>query len=100
MWLNLRINPTTKAKLDKLAEQSGQSRSAVVRHLIDGATIREMPPLEYHTLLAELRRIGTNLNQIAHTANSTGQIDTSAYTDNAEELRRVVFTIKTTVGLR
>ena len=96
----LQMNAATKVKLDSLAKASGRTRSAAVRTLIEGAALKEMPPLEYHTLIAELRRIGGNLNQIAHIANSTGQINAAAYMKEAAELRRAVLAIRTAVELR
>ncbi len=96
----LYIEPHHRAKLEDMAKQAGRSMSAVMRLCIDNTTIRAAPPLEYHTLIAELRRIGGNLNQIAHIANSTGQINAAAYMKEAAEMRRVVLAIRTAVELR
>lgn len=96
----LQMNTAVKEKLDKLAKASGRSCSAVVRALIEGAVIREMPPLEYHGLISELRRIGGNLNQIAHIANATGHTDAAACLKEAADLRRAVLAIRTAVELR
>lgn len=100
MWFNLRIDPGTKTQLDRLAEQSGHSRSAVVRNLIHGAAIREMPTADYFAMTEELRRIGVNLNQLAAAANATGHIDAAHYQAAAAELRRAVLDIKRAVELR
>ncbi len=75
---HLRLDPGTRRRLEMLAEKSGKSMSAVVRLLIEGSAIREMPTADYHAMAAELHAIGNNLNQIARIANITGQIDKTA----------------------
>ena len=96
----LQMTAAAKQHLDRLAEQSGHTRSAVVRRLIEGAAIREMPPADYFLMIEELRRIGVNLNQIAAAANSTGHIDAAAYAVAVTDLRRAVLEIKRAVELR
>ncbi|MDL2324529.1 MobC family plasmid mobilization relaxosome protein [Ruminococcaceae bacterium OttesenSCG-928-A16] len=98
--LLLRIDPVQKEKLKGMALASGRSMSAVVRDLIDGAAIREMPPADYHAMTEALRRIGVNLNQIAMVANSTGNVDKAVYLKEAAILRRAVLEIRRAVELR
>ena len=98
--LLVRIDPPQKAKLETMAKTAGISMSALIRLLIDGAIIREMPPLEYNKLISELRRIGVNLNQIAVVANSTGNIDKSVYMREAAGLQQTVLAIRHAVELR
>lgn len=96
----LQLPCSTKEKLLSLSKQSGRSMSAVVRDLIDGSTIREMPTADYHAMTDALRRIGVNLNQIAMVANSTGNVDKLAYMKEAAILRRTVLEIRRAVELR
>ncbi len=94
MWFNLRMDADTKSKLNCLAKGAGLSRSMVVRRLIEGATLRQAPPMEYHLMLEELRRIGVNLNQIAAAANALGMMDAPAYEKAGAELRGAVLAIR------
>ncbi|MDL2287975.1 MobC family plasmid mobilization relaxosome protein [Oscillospiraceae bacterium OttesenSCG-928-F05] len=81
-------------KLKALCKKSGQSHSSIIRALIDGAAIREMPPIDYHKLISEVRAVGNNINQIARVANTTGNINKTAYEENAAELRRALSEIQ------
>ena len=100
MWFNFRLDKETKGRLEDLSRKTGCSMSTVIRNLINDATIREMPPLEYNKLISELRRIGVNLNQIAMVANSTGNTDKSIYMREAAGLQQTVLEIRRAVELR
>ena len=95
--IRIRTDPQLRDKLKTLSEKSGLSKSAVIRILIDGAKLREMPPLDYHKMTAELHAIGNNLNQIAHVANATGRIDAVGYMANVSALNAALYQIKTAV---
>lgn len=68
--------------LQDKTEKSGQTRQTVIINAISGATITTQEEVDElkksNTLLAELikqiRGMATNINQIAHMANATGQI--------------------------
>jgi len=95
--IRIRTNPRLRDKLKTLSEKSGLSKSAVIRILIDGARLREMPPLDYHRMTAELHAIGNNLNQIARVANASGLIDAAGYMANVSALNAALYQIKTAV---
>ena len=95
--IRIRTDPQLRDKLKTLSEKSGLSKSAVIRILIDGAKLREMPPLDYHKMTGELHAIGNNLNQIARVANATGQIDATGYMANVSALNAALYQIKTAV---
>jgi len=94
------MEPETRERLKTLSIASGFSMSAVVRRLVDGAEIREMPPADYHAMIGELRAIGNNLNQIAYIANATGRVDREAYLQEAARLREGILRIRQAVELR
>ena len=95
--IRIRTDPQLREKLKILSEKSGLSKSAVIRILIDGAKLKEMPPLDYHKMTAELHAIGNNMNQIARVANATGQIDAVGYRANVSALNAALYQIKTAV---
>lgn len=63
--------------LEHLQTVSGLSKSAIVRQLISGCSIKPRPAESYRELSRELSAIGNNLNQITRLANATGRLDDS-----------------------
>ena len=61
--------------LERLQTVSGLSKSAIVRQLISGCSIKPRPAESYRELSRELSAIGNNLNQITRLANATGRLD-------------------------
>ncbi|MBE6716225.1 MAG: plasmid mobilization relaxosome protein MobC [Ruminococcaceae bacterium] len=49
----------------------------LIRALILGKRLVEAPPVDYKQFIIELRRVGTNLNQLTAKANAIGFIDRS-----------------------
>ena len=90
----VRLTEEEMANLMKQVEKTGLSRENYIRALIEKSPIRERPPKEFFTLLEEMRRIGTNMNQIARQANSIGFIDTNAYWENVKALEDAISDIK------
>lgn len=72
---HFRFNAEENRKLKDLALKSGLSESAVVRSLLDSVIIKEMPTKEFFEAINQIRKVGTNINQIARFANATGKID-------------------------
>ncbi len=99
-WFNCRMDEATHTKLIRLAEKSGRKKSAVVRMLIHGTPIVEMPPADYHRMTKEMYSIGNNMNQIAKLANATGRIDAQAFSRTVVWLRDVIQEIERTIHAR
>lgn len=99
-WFNFRMDEATRTKLEHLSQKSGQPMAAVLRMLIHGISIREMPPIDYHKMNAALYHIGSNLNQIAKVANTTGRIDAQGFVRVAKKMAQVILEIETAIGLR
>ena len=64
------LSDKDKHKLDRLAEKSGLTKTAVLTNLIKGCEIKPLPSEELLNIYKELNHIGTNINQIARIANS------------------------------
>lgn len=72
LWL--RLTPEEKEELQQLADQAGMNRTDFIM-----ASVRREPIVVFpaaREILSELRKQGTNLNQMAKVANTKGQIDT------------------------
>ena len=82
------VTPKQKGKLDRTAEKAGITLSECLRRMIDKLKISEKPPIEFPKMIVELRRIGTNLNQIARALNANGHFipeDFSSVIDRLNE---------------
>lgn len=63
--------------LENLCKKLRVNRSVLIRALILGKRLVEAPPVDYKQFIIELRRVGTNLNQLTAKANLIGYIDSS-----------------------
>lgn len=69
----LRLSAKELLYLKQQAQLSGLSREEFLRRLIAGAEIRTKPCTHHADVLRKLAGLCNNANQLAHTANSTGQ---------------------------
>lgn len=81
--------------LRELVVKSGNGNEVnVIRDLILGSEIVEAPGQEFYDAMREIRKIGTNINQIAHMANATGMVDDKAFVKEAEKLDELISEVK------
>ena len=64
----LRLTESEMQRLTDKAKKAGMSREQFCRSILDGAEVRELPNIEYRQFIRELRRIGSNIDQILHIA--------------------------------
>ena len=69
-FIGLWLSNEEYAQLMKQCAISGLSSSAILRKAVMGLEIKAKPPETYAALLRELSAIGSNVNQIAHWANT------------------------------
>lgn len=77
----LRLNDHELALLKERMRASGLNCSELLRRLITGATIKTHDDEKMRTLLAQISKIGSNVNQIARVANSMQHVDASMLTN-------------------
>ena len=94
------LYPDHHSKLKSISKRTGQSISSVIRQLIAGAALREMPPADYRAMTTELHAIGVNLNRIAHVANATGRIDRDLFIRTADDIQSQIAAVKLAVLTR
>ena len=75
------------------------SQERYIRSLIAGYIPREMPPLDFHNMIRELRAIGNALSQIVAHANAMGYILTDEYEEHYSQLIETILEIRTAVLL-
>lgn len=76
--VSARLKPETYDLISEHADKLGLSRAGYIEHLIENRPLRLARPLADEMsvpLLNELKRIGNNLNQIAHARNSGLDVD-------------------------
>ena len=66
------------------AKKAGMNFTAFIRAAVTGAKIKEAPPADFYELIREVRKVGTNLNQLAAKANSLGFVDALLLKDALE----------------
>ena len=88
--LDLRHNEQEMERLRRDVARSGWSREKYLRALIEKSVIKEMPPMDLVAVLRNLQQINNNINQIALVANAKGFIDTAAYWENVDWLKKTI----------
>ena len=65
---------------------SGLSREAYLRHLVNGLEPQDAPPPDYYAMMRELHGIGNNLNQIAVKAHTLNVLDVQRYDEACRKI--------------
>jgi Bacterial mobilisation protein (MobC). len=73
--LHVYLDDQEYALLQTLCDKMKRNQSFVIRCLIAMAELIEAPPADFKAFTVELRRIGTNLNQLVAKANSVNFVD-------------------------
>jgi len=68
----IRLNDKEYTYFQKQVQLSGLSMNTYIIHLIMGYKIKERPHRDYAKLAWEISKVGTNINQIAHKVNVSG----------------------------
>ncbi len=95
--VTFRMNTREFQRLKTQVKKTGLSQEAFIRSLINGYMPKELPPIDYFSMMRELHAIGNNLNQLAAKANATGHIDKAVFQYEANRLRRAVQDIQEAV---
>ena len=95
VWLNEAENQ----RLHNNVKRTGLSQENYLRSLINGYAPKELPPIDYHSMIRELRAIGGNINQLVDKANTTGYVDEAGFEREAAHLRKVILEIQRVVTL-
>lgn len=85
----IRMTPEELSALDQKVSRTDYSREEFVRRAIRKQAVRESPPAEYGKILYELRRIGSNLNQLLVLARTHGFVDEREVRKMAKEVEEM-----------
>ncbi len=98
------LEPLDLDVVDERAEAAGLSRSAYMRAAVlghPGTRAVPRPPVEKKLLalaVGQLGRVGNNLNQLAHRANTGLPVSDAAIAPVLDELREVIAAIMKALG--
>ena len=79
-----RVTPKEREAIKSKAKKSGLSMSEFIRRSLNGQKITTAPPVDFYTLLWQIKRIGSNLDQLLRKLNTYG-IAYSLELENCEE---------------
>ena len=82
-----RLNEAEHKKLMELCQRTGLGTTRLLRQLITDTELQAKPAPELREALRAMDRIGNNLNQLAHRANTIGLIDQAEW-DRVKALHR------------
>ena len=90
IWLNRDEDLMLKRK----AEIANMNASELIRSLIMGYEPQAKPPIEFYEMIKQLRKLGSNLNQIAMKAHGLGFIDELSYKKEVEKIDSLILEMK------
>ena len=86
------------ARYMALVEKSGVSKEQLLRQLLAQGYIRQPAPVEYNSLIAEVNKIGVNINQIARIANGTQAISPASISEIKQMQQKLMRLVKEALG--
>ena len=87
------FNDDELARLTEQVRKSGLSREQYCRQVLNGSEVREAPTADAFALIREVRRVGSNLDQILAKANSIGLLDVPELRRTAERINAAMLTV-------
>ena len=95
--VNLRLSLKELRRLNTSARRCILTRSAYLRHLINGMVPKEAPPIDYYRMMREIHALGNNLNQLVHRVHCTGEMDAERIEAAIKGLRIAIKDITTAI---
>ena len=68
----IRVTPKEYRTIKQKAADSGLNTSEFTRRSVMNKTIVETPPVEFNEMIREIKRVGSNLNQVCYKLNALG----------------------------
>ena len=100
-WLNEYEDKLLKEKSKKAGLSEAEfirsfikSEAEFIRSFIKGYKLKEKPDENFYYVLQDLRKIGTNINQLARNANRYGYIDVQKYNTDFQKIADFIIDIQ------
>lgn len=81
--IKIRFTEAELADINEKAKTAGLSREAYCRYVLRGATVKQAPSPDIPILIRDIRRVGSNVDQLLKIANATHLLD-------APQMRKVL----------
>lgn len=85
-----RVSPKEYEAINENKEKAGLRLSEYARRMLMGDTIVEAPPADMNILIREIKRVGSNLNQVLKKLNVLGIAHPLELERCAEDIREVL----------
>ena len=88
-----RVTPNECKDIRAKAKKSGLSMSEFIRRSLNGQKITTAPPVDFYTLLWQIKRIGSNLDQLLRKLNTYGiaySIELEKCEDDIKDMKRLL----------
>lgn len=89
-----RVDDEEYEKFLQNVSKADTTKSAFLRDLINGVTIKEKPDREFYETMKQMIRIGNNLNQLTKKANSLNFIDINEYKKQSQDWNNFMNEVK------
>lgn len=84
--INVRLNDSELKKLNRKVANSGLSREKYIRNVLNGTEIHPSPPVDFYTLIREVRRVGSNIDRLLHYLSGKGFVQEQQLCEVLSEL--------------
>ncbi|MBY0316348.1 MAG: MobC family plasmid mobilization relaxosome protein [Bdellovibrionales bacterium] len=100
--LHMRLSANENERLEKESRDIGKSKAELVRELCFSKPSRTilMSIPQFDKLISELKRIGNNINQLAHKANMGDIVLDKNFVAVQEEMHQILMFMRLANGLR
>lgn len=82
----LRLTKGEMDVLNKKARKAGRSREGYCRQILNESVVKEAPSADFYGLMREVKRVGSNLDQLLKLAYSKGLMDVPAIRKSLDEI--------------
>ena len=88
--LFIRVTPEELDEIKKNQDKAGLRLSEYARRLITGEKVVAAPPVELNYLIREIKRVGSNLNQLLRKLNVLGVVHSLELERSISDVREVL----------
>ena len=85
-----RVSPSEYEAIKQNREKTGLRLSDYARRLLMGDVVVTAPPADLNILIREIKRVGSNLNQLLHKLNALGIAHSIELDNCADDIQKVL----------
>lgn len=85
----IRLTDEELNELENKVFKSGLTRERFIRKALSDCRVYEAPPVDFYTLIREINRVGSNIEQILRLANTKGLLDVPRLRSHLDELDKI-----------